>query len=59
MKFEDIVDNFLAKDSESNIQLVTSVANIDLSGITNSMINEQSLNPAGMKMTTGPSIQVM
>lgn len=38
MKIDELVDRFLMKDSESNIQLLTSVA-LDFSGFTNSFIN--------------------
>ena len=37
MKIDELMDRFLMKDSESNIQLITT-AGIDFSGITHSMI---------------------
>ncbi len=55
MKFDDLVDRFLLKDSESNIQMMTSMTGLEISGFTHSMINEQSLNPAGMKISMLPA----
>lgn len=37
MKIEDLVDRFLIKDSESNIQLITT-AGLDFSGFNHSTI---------------------
>ncbi|CDW88617.1 UNKNOWN [Stylonychia lemnae] len=58
MKIEELVDRFLMKDSESNIQLLTSVA-LDFSGFTNSFINpsQHSMQRMSQEKTPNKSSQ--
>lgn len=44
MKIEELVDRFLMKDSESNIQLITTIG-LDFSGFTNQSMIDSKVTP--------------